>query len=596
MLYLVEEKIKMPKRPGRNKVLGANANISTTKINKKKNIHQGKIKISGWAKKLGFHKARGRNFKKGIKTQHAPYLREADYDGHSDRFCEEDRDYVDFREIMAPFLEEYPVDMKGLATAVAFEAVRRHNITPETLDRNRITIENYVQYALFMRNLLGEGREKNLSVREINLSRLLDEEGRIDLLKVLRQESEVFGLEADLSGNNDANRRAIKPKLMRFLNSGEFSNPSGLYSLTERLRETLGIPNLSPELVYDSIPKETPERDEVFARPVASLETAKAVREVLVSATKRQMQAYGRDVGFYLLARKVKDLTEEDVSLPALDNLLLTPQHVISLMQIESSEERVSQVDWRHHHFDLSLNEVEPVIRFLRDRYQQDPNAFFQRYGTKVGDYNISLVLAEEGVTVEDLGRLHTLTGEGSVLAHLMGLKDERFSKWNNQRFTLKSDEVKAIASHLSDRYGKNPKIFFRVYGSNIAPVILAKELQLKGMKVSQEELSELLSDRTVVQELLGVRDEEFRYWNVKPVSTSLSQTEQVLGHLRERYHADPDRFFFRYSSNGYLAGELESEGIDINPRDLENLVSNGINLSLLMGVKDSRFSTWKHI
>ena len=145
----------MPKRPGRNKVLGANANISTTKINKKKNIHQGKIKISGWAKKLGFHKARGRNFKKGIKTQHAPYLREADYDGHSDRFCEEDRDYVDFREIMAPFLEEYPVDMKGLATAVAFEAVRRHNITPETLDRNRITIENYVQYALFMRNLLG---------------------------------------------------------------------------------------------------------------------------------------------------------------------------------------------------------------------------------------------------------------------------------------------------------------------------------------------------------------------------------------------------------------------------------------------------------
>ena len=83
------------------------------------------------------------------------------------------------------------------------------------------------------------------------------------------------------------------------------------------------------------------------------------------------------------------------------------------------------------------------VLAHLKERYEQNPDKFFDVYGTEIG----GIVLAKElqksyGVTL-NLQKIGTLIGDGRSLEVLLGVEDARFRRvWKPRNAQLTLQQV----------------------------------------------------------------------------------------------------------------------------------------------------------
>jgi len=467
---------------------------------KKKKIRKGYSYAQGWAKKL--------------KLQHLKLKDSNDFH----RFIVPREKSIDLIYIIEPLIQEYiknpetkinPLVVKSAATSAATAAVKRFGIKQETLEENKIVIENYVNYNLFFRELTGEN--KFFLAGKINLEGVLDDKGKVQFLKVFQKEAEIFDMEAKVDGESYITKKIIKQEAERLLESGEYTNESGIYFITEKLRKDLENTDLTPTKVYDCLKV----KDANFKKPEMSLESVLVARDLLSTSSLKQLSGYGSNIGIYLLAKDIRQITGENIPLSNLYSLLKTNKHVKSFLNNKKADEKISKINWNPNQIDMNYQDMQ------------------------------------------DMG------------------------------------------NHLLKRYNQQSNVFFNLYGSFAGPIILAKELEkISHRKLNLFNISNILSKGEFIGNLIGAGDNRFvDKWYAKPISMSLSESENVVSFLKEQYETNPDLFFSIYSNKNNGKAKIIKDGtkIEINSQDATNLFADGKTLSLLMGVQDERFALFKN-
>ncbi len=544
----------------------------------------------GWAKKQGLPFYNQDRFSRSFRSQFGYIIKTDKLDKSLEKKIKSLEGYIN--DIITPLVEEYSKGLdrkeidciKTMVKTTAYKSIDKYKFTQGEINGNKTLIENRVMYTLFLREITGG---KFISNNPIDLSSVVDKRGKLRLLKVFRREAEPFGINLRVGGEDNITKRIIRQEAMYLLESGKYTHPNGIYFITQRLRKILNYPDLEPNFVYEALPKESVERKELFPRPSLSLESVLALGKLLDNTNTENLRVYGTEIGFYLLGRDLKEACGEDIYLPDLDNLLITPQHIISLMSNPTNKQNVSRVEWRHAHFDFKVGEMESILKFLREQCQKDSKNLFEKYGVLSGNYKLAEDLFKGGVFEGEMSKLSCLTKNWLTLTNLLGIENGKPPKrWLPRTLSLNYKKAQKILSHLSMRYNQSPDNFFRVYGAKGGTLVLSKELEvLYGVEVTPLEVGKLVSDSTFTSEVLNINDERFRtLWTPSPLPISLSYAEKLIGFIKEKYQSNI-RTIARDYSTGTLEKYIEAAfGEKVQEYVLESIAGDKTLLSVLMG------------
>ncbi|MBI2129724.1 hypothetical protein HYU07_05800 [Candidatus Woesearchaeota archaeon] len=302
--------------------------------------------------------------------------------------------------------------------------------------------------------------------------------------------------------------------------------------------------------------------------------------------------------GLYLAA---KELAKNNISL----NIPITYKHIhkkenlIAFLQMPESKIKKK---WDPHYFDMTLNNIESALAFMRNKFDQDKDNFFKRYGSGAGTYFLAKDMKNKRQYNFQLRKIYTLIGDGEMLSLILGIKDGRFgTEWNPKVMNLSPTEIDAVKGTLNAVYKEDEQKFYEAYGSSLGAFILSKELKNRGMDISPMRLNAFLVNPSVAQQLLDIEDKQFaKRWNFESILGSLGELDAVVKFIEHEYKRNPDNFFNKYGCNVgiyNLAKELctgnkpgEQVIPDINLDAVFQIMKNGTTLSRLLGIQDERF------
>ncbi len=463
----------------------------------------------------------------------------------------------------------------------AENAVRRFNWSSKDYPAHQREVENHVRYALFIGALTGKSTHSNTT----DIRELLDDEGRLRFLKVYKREMAAPYYEGDVSIdiNTTAGRLVARDELQRLLENKD-PREVGIYHLTADLRSILGLLSLSPIYVHSLIPQEVQAE---IPTPITNLRSALAIRSAFEGADNATRSKYASPAGAYLLGRAIKNKQGVPIDIEEVVDALATQRQRESLFTGSSAKDNVATLDWKQEHFKLSLDKLEAISDFLEMKFGKDRETFMRRYGCITGDYNLALDSGER-----NLSALHQVSGSRMVASDLIGF--ELGDAWNPAAMPCDFAQLQKLFGHLSKRYSRNSNLFFRVYGSPVSTILLAKEMQVSyNTEITIPDIYTIIADGSAVAQSMEVEDSRFSsQWHVHQISQQLPIIEAVISRINEQYRENTSLFFRRYASDQpRLMQELN--GKEIDRTTLGYLVQDGLTLSILMGVSDPGFQTW---
>ncbi len=302
---------------------------------------------------------------------------------------------------------------------------------------------------------------------------------------------------------------------------------------------------------------------------------------------------YGSATGCYTLAKKLR---EKDITIHLMRiGTIINKGDVLSRM-LDIEDIRFNSL-WKPKELTWSLSNLETVLNFLKSKYEENSNQFFERYGTEGGQLNLTRDL--EALLKKQIGCLNTITGDGIHLSELLNIKDPRFETAWKPTVIINSgcDNMELILDFLKDRYKEDSEDFFRRYGRPSGLIEIARDIyKAKGVDLQLEPLKTLTQNGKKLATYMNLRDKRFEEaWHQKLLRGKFSEVETTLEHLAQKYFENPDDFLDDYGCvTGILklATNMEALGEGVkNPAYLSHLINSRI-LEEQLGIKNDRLNT----
>jgi len=367
---------------------------------------------------------------------------------------------------------------------------------------------------------------------------------------------------------------------------------SMLLSSTEVLTAIMGISDEEFEKRFNPCPVRLP------------LKVVEVVLEFLQSAYLASMEAfferYGSRLGVVHLA---KDLVAngmcKHVNIDGLSSMLRYGEIVSHLLAGRIDKKTFSN-RFRPLYIRLPLATVEAIIQFLQERYNEDADSFFARYGVEKGVFALAKDLEAEKSLSIHLMLLSTFLAGGKELAKLLQIEDRRFfSSWKPSTIKLPLATVEAVVCFLKERYLEDREGFL-LYGKTEGGLLLSKDLKQAKINVSLDTLCELIRNKALLASLMEIKKDALANFSPKRIYISSNICKNILELLSERYTEDTENFFFVYGgeAGGFMvARELRDAGVckDVSIVLLLSLLKDGRLLAKLLNIEDERFlSEWR--
>ncbi len=310
-------------------------------------------------------------------------------------------------------------------------------------------------------------------------------------------------------------------------------------------------------------------------------------------------ERYGSRIGQLNLARDLLKVKGRTYNLNSLNTLVYDKEMLFELLGIKDNG---TKEKWNPKTIPLPLDKINMIIHFIKEKYKNNSDKFFETYGSKDGVIKIAKDLRKNGLKIQDLMPLSTLVCNGKDLSDFLEVNDERFnSSWKPVQQRIDADQAEITLNFLAEEYTENQDNFFYKYGSREGGINLLKDLKReKGLELKLNEINDLI-DKEILQEQFGIRDDRFEYsWNprISSVNTSQKGLEEITDHLREKYKSDAELFFDIYGSKAriiILDKELKNKGINLKYESLNTIMHEGKVVGNMMNIKDDRFETyWK--
>ncbi len=311
------------------------------------------------------------------------------------------------------------------------------------------------------------------------------------------------------------------------------------------------------------------------------------LRQAYSSDSSAFFDRYGSEIGVYNLAKDLFETQKIDIDAGVICPIIRDGNLLSKMLDIE--DKRFS-TQWSAVTLKSKYSEMELMTSFLRGQYEEDPEKFFERYGSSAGFYYFMKDIRQ--VSPKKPGpHLGTFFINGKRLASMMGVNDEKFlTSWRPRSLTCNDEQIDVIANFLKKEYEHDSNQFFATYGGKTGVAKLEQKLQKEcNLKMSAFRLSNIMLDSSMVAELVGVKDQRFfTDWNTKSIQTSGGATQTVADFMTHSYKSDKMKFFIRYGSKAgqyLLLKDLEKQGIAMPPIQLNSLVGNPLVLSELTDI-----------
>ncbi len=300
-------------------------------------------------------------------------------------------------------------------------------------------------------------------------------------------------------------------------------------------------------------------------------------------------ERYGAEEGQLTLTRDLEALLKRQISY--LNTVISDGGHLSELLNI------------RDPRFDTAWNprviinsgydNTELILDFLKDKYKEDSEDFFRRYGGSSGLIEIARdIYKAKGVDLQ-LEPLKTLTHNGKRLAAYMNIEDKRFGEaWHQEGLRGKFSEVETTLEYIAEKYSEDPDDFLSSYGGVTGSLNLATSIEALGKGVkSPAHLSRLINPK-ILEEQLGIKDDRLNtQFNPRFLSTNTKDTKRVLDHLKRQYQSNSDWFFEVYGSHlGKMILSKEVGKYNDSSYTHIGYFMNGDFLEKFLGVEDERF------
>ena len=224
---------------------------------------------------------------------------------------------------------------------------------------------------------------------------------------------------------------------------------------------------------------------------------------------------YGSKAGCVFLAQQLKEnlirlsmlLSSTEVLTAIMEiNNPLTPQPPTPFGKGDGKGE-YSEFEKRFNPYPvrLPLKVVEAVLEKLQSAYLADTEAFFERYGSRLGVVHLARDLIADGVCKYiNIEGLSSMLRDGEMVFQLLshfldaeGIEKKtmssRFKPWY---ITLPLATIESLIQFLKERYNEDADVFFARYGAENGVFALAKDLEVeKKLSVHLTQLSNLLAD-----------------------------------------------------------------------------------------------------
>jgi len=298
---------------------------------------------------------------------------------------------------------------------------------------------------------------------------------------------------------------------------------------------------------------------------------------------------YGSKAGCVLLAQELK------ISLVNLSPLLSSTEILTAIMDI-SDEEFEKRFNPRPVY--LPLEVVEVVLERLQSAYLTDGEAFYQRYGGRLGVVHLARDLVATGACEYiNIAGLSSMLSDGEMVFQLLSrFPDVKIDKKTiSSRFSplyiaMPFAKLEAIIQLLKERYNEDASSFFARYGVEKGVFALVKDLEVgKKMSIHPVRVSDFLADGKELAKLLQIDDRRFySSWNPSKIRLPIKTLEAVVAFLKERYLEDIEGFLLYGQGGGalLLAKELKRAKINVSLMALCELIKNKALLSSLMEIE----------
>ena len=308
---------------------------------------------------------------------------------------------------------------------------------------------------------------------------------------------------------------------------------------------------------------------------------------------------YFRPEGLYLAA---KELEKEGAHLnvPATGISLRSTKDVAALVQRpESGLER----EWKARHIDMKVDDIEALLGFMKEKYAENADAFFKRYGSAEGTHHIADDIAPHRKIKTNLRKVHSLVNDGEMVGRLLNVQDDRFrTEWDTQVVALSPSEINSARSILQEAYKKDKAAFYATYGSRWGSILLSKSLAAQGLEISPARISSVLVNKEKAKHTAGIEDKDFeKKWRVKSFDDELPIFDKTIDVLKRAYKDNSDAFFKRYGAGigVYNLGLDMAESFDdlghVSLNSLTRIAKDSSLLESMLGVTDERFRTHWH-
>lgn len=308
-------------------------------------------------------------------------------------------------------------------------------------------------------------------------------------------------------------------------------------------------------------------------------------------------ERYGVQTGVTILKedlRRTRATFKRKITRQALLSVL---KHFIRSARSNEPEAREGRMA---RYINLTDDQERAAIDFLQTKYEKDKDAFFARYGTKLGITRLEEDLEDEkGVKVSAF-RLAQLASKGEYAAERMGVKDERFSTtWNPRSIQAKRSDRTLIAKKLRGAYETDAADFLLRYGSAAGGYRLQQDIKREtGRSIPLQQLNSMIHDAQVVSEFAEIPADKLEgNWNPQFLALSETTIYSLQQHLKDLFDESPETFF-DYFQDGrgifYVMSRLKKEGKGMpNLTHFSIALKNRDLISLLVDSNDARFETW---
>ncbi|MEK7485089.1 MAG: hypothetical protein AABZ60_12245, partial [Planctomycetota bacterium] len=311
-------------------------------------------------------------------------------------------------------------------------------------------------------------------------------------------------------------------------------------------------------------------------------------------------EVYGSILGSVILAKELQQNHGIDLSPASISSIVGDGRALEESLGI--ADVRFKR-EWRPKNIDSTLENLDLVLGFLREKYLENDREFFTKYGSSMGALTLSKDLKKERNLDIGPDRLHTFVGKGSLLSTLLNVQDERFEAWDQQK--IAGGTLIDIATELlKETYAKSNDEVFCAYGSPEGMYYFASDLKEQkkfGKRINLHDLSVVFGKPSRVQQITGLSDSRFEAeWQPRDMNIHLDTLESVIDFLADEYHFSPRHFFERYGSKAgtyRLAKDLKKKGIDVHLQRLGTVVNDpeAIQRLILGQEEDPLFKTqWK--